>query len=323
MKQLLLFGFLILTGFATYAQQPINVEVANENMSKGEQMAISVIIPESKPKQVISEWDDFVNKRTIGERLDNLGTQIGNIFRSGENKVKRAKLRMQKKGDEYCIRALEEPFISKHTLDIYAKVNPAVNGCGLSAFFQYSDSIFMSDSNIDQERLESIKSYVYDFAVEAYKSVVDDQIRIAKKDLSKQEKVARKIDASTRKAEKSISGYESDIQEYQDEIPGIQNDIKRVEDIIETKKPAFSQMTKESPGYDEMKTNIAEFQRDKSKNYKKIKALNKKIKSRKLDIKSANRKIHKNEQRVEDQQKVIAEKELIINQLEQKKDNIK
>lgn len=323
MKQILLFALPVFVGFASVAQQPINLEITKENMSKGNQMAISVIIPESKPKQVIPEWNRYVNKRSIGERLDNFGTQIGNIFRSEENKVKRASLRMQKKGNEYSIHALQEPMISKHTLDIYAKINPTIDGCRLSTFFQYSDSTFMDESNIDQERLESIKSYIYDFAVEAYISVVDGQIRDAKKELSKQEKVARKIEASTRKAEKSISAYESDIQEYSDEIPGIQNDIKRVDEIIETKKPAFSEMTKDSPGYDEMKANIAGFQKDKSKDYKKIKALNKKIKARKLDIKAANRRIDKNEQRVLDQQKVIAEKELAVKQLEQKKDNIK
>lgn len=323
MKQFLLPVFLILTSLASFAQQPINLEVADENMSKGSQMAVSVVIPESKPKQVVSEWDRYVNKRSIGERLDNLGTQIGNIFRSEDKKVKRSSLRMQKKGDELCLQALQEPLISKHPIDIYARVNPTVDGCRLNAFFQYSDSVFMSESNIDKERLESIKSYVYDFAVEAYKSVVDDQIREAKKELAKQEKVARKIEKSTRKAEKSTSGYESDIQEFQADIPGIENDIKRIDDIIATKKPAFNEMKKDSPGYDEMRANIAEFQRDKSKDFKKIKALNKKIKGRKLDIKSAKRKIDKNEQRVMDQQKVIAEKELAVKQLEQKKDNIK
>jgi DNA repair exonuclease SbcCD ATPase subunit len=323
MKHIFLFAIPVFMGFAARAQQPVKVEVTTENLSKGNQMAISVVVPESKPKQVISEWDRYVNKRSIGERLDNFGTQIGNIFRSEDNKVNRAKLRMQKKGNEYAIQALSEPMISKHTLDIYAKVNPTVDGCRLSAFFQYSDSVFMNESNIDQERLETIKSYVYDFAVQAYKSVVDDQIRDARKELSKQEKIARKITKSTRNAEKSIAAYESDIQQYQAEIPGIQNDIKRVDDIIETKKPSFSQMTKSSPGYEEMKASMADFQKDKSKNYKKIKALNKKIKARKTDIRSARRTIDRNEQRIVQQQRIIAEKELAVKQLEQKKENIR
>lgn len=323
MKQFILFNFLLFCGIVAYAQQPVKVEVAEADMSKGKQMTISVVVPEASPQQIIPVWERYVNKRSIGERLDNLGTQIGNIFRSEENKVKRNKLSTQKTEDEWSIHALQEPDLSKHNLDIYAKVNPISDGCHLNAFFQYSDSVFMNQSNISPEKLETIKAYVYDFGVEAYKTVVDEQISDAQKELAAQEKIAKKIQASSRKTEKSISGYQSDIQEYKIEIPGIENDTKRIESIIDTKKPTFSKMNKNSAGYDEMRSDIADFQRAKKNNSKKIKALNKKIKLREADIKSARRTIDKNEEQLNEQQKVIGGKELIVKQLQEKRDNIK
>ena len=51
-------------------------------MSKGQQMAITVLITEAKPKDAEPIWKKYVNNRGFGERIENLATQIGNIFKS-------------------------------------------------------------------------------------------------------------------------------------------------------------------------------------------------------------------------------------------------
>lgn len=291
-------------------------------MSKGQQMAISVLVPEAKIKDVFPVWKNYINNRSISERLGNLTTQVGNIFRSKENQVERNSLKVQKKGDEWFIKAIKEPNITSHLMDVYACATESEEGCLVSVFFQFTDSVFMNETNIDLERIQSLKSFIRDFGVEAYKSVVDGQIKEAKNELSNQEKVAKKMESTTRKAEKDISGYEVDIQEYEAGISDVKKDIDRLDESIEAKKLSFSQLTKNVPEYDVEKAELKNLNREKSKDFGKIKSLKNKVKGREMDIKKSKQKIAKNEQRIADQQKVIDEKEQIVDQLEKKKENI-
>jgi len=323
MKKLLISGMFSLYCMLGWAQQPVAVEISEKNMSKGSQMAVTVLVPEAKTKQIIPVWEKYVNNRSIGKRMGNLATSVGNIFRSDEKKVSRDILKVQKKGDELYVRAIQEPNITSHPVDVYAKVTELPDGSQLSAFFQYTDSVFMNESNIDKERVESIKSYMHEFGVEAYKSVVDDQIKAAKKVVAQQERIAKKIESSSRKAEKAISRYEVDIQEYESGIQEVNNDIKRMEDNIGLKNAAFSGLTKATPEYDVAKAELKNLGKEKSKNFSKIKSLKNKIKSKEQNIKSSKGKIAKNESKIAKQQAVIEEKEAIVDQLNRKKEEIK
>ena len=322
MKRTILLSVLILLGLSVYSQQKIEVETGDKPMSKGSQMAITLIIPEAKIKDIEPVWKKYINSRSIGERIGNLATQVGNIFRSKDNQVNRDKLKVETKGDEWFVRSVEESKITTHSLDVYARATDLPTGCQFSAFFQYTDSIFINGSNIDAERLQNIKSFIYDFGVEAYKSVVDDQIKAAKKEVSAQEKIARKLESVSRKEEKAISGYEVDIQEYESEIKGFESDIAHLDELIAAKKLAFSSLTKGVPEYDAAKGELKDLAKEKSKNFGKIKSLKSKIKSKEMDIKSSKSKIVQNEIKIASQQKVIEEKEQIVKDLEQKKERI-
>lgn len=52
-------------------------------------MAISVFIPEARMGDVETVWKKYINNRSIGERIGNLATQVGNVFKSEENEVRR------------------------------------------------------------------------------------------------------------------------------------------------------------------------------------------------------------------------------------------
>lgn len=322
MKLTFLLSIFLLIGLLSQAQQKIEVEVGDKTMSKGLQMAVTVLIPEAKIKDIEPVWENYINNRSFGERIDNFATGIGNIFRDQDNQVKRDKLKMEKRGDEWYVRSVEETSITSHSIDVYARATNLSEGCQFNAFFQYTDSTFINESNIDAERLESMKSFIHDFGVEAYKSVVDDQIKMAEKEVSKQETELKKIESNTRKEEKAISRYEVEIMEYEAEIKGIEDDITRTEEIVAENKLAFSSLKKDDPAYDVTKGKLKDLSKSKSRSFKKIKSYKSKIKSKQMDIKSSKSEIAKDEVKILTQQKVIEEKEQMVQDLEQKKERI-
>jgi hypothetical protein len=322
MKQIVIFFAFFTITFNVFSQHLVEVETSQKNMSHGTQLAITVWIPEARSKNIEPVWKKFINNRSLGERISNLATQIGNIFKSEENQATRDRLRVEKKGDEWYVRSIEESTITRHSLDVYARMTDLPDGCQFSAFFQYTDSAFINEMNVDAERLQSLKTYIHDFGVEAYQSVVDDQIKEARKEVSTQEKVLKDIESQSKKEEKSIARAESDIQEYNAGIFEVENDIVRLDETITLKKTAFATVEKKTPEYDAGKKELKDMARQKSKYFGEIKSLKSKIKGKEEDIKSYKGKIAENENKLERQRSVIREKEQIVEQLNQKKAGI-
>jgi hypothetical protein len=304
------------------AQQKLEVEIGEKSMSKGPQMAVTVLIPEAKSKDVEPVWKKYVNNRSFGERIGNLATQIGNIFKSEENQVSRDKLKVEKNGDELYVRSIEEASLSKHSMDIYARMTELPNGCQFSAFFQYTDSVFINEKNVDQDRIENMKSYIRNFGIIVYKNVVDDQIIAAKKNVTNEEKTVKDIQSASKKQEKAIAGFETDIKEYNAGIVEVENDIKRMEEVINTQKMSIETLTKKTPEYDIAKKGLKDLEKEKSKYFNKIKSFKKKIKSREADINAAKGKITQNDIQLNKQQLVIQDKQKIVEQLVAKKEAI-
>ena len=322
MKQIFLLFAAITMALNASSQYKVEVETGEKSMSKGTQMAFTVMIPEAKTEEVEPVWKRYVNNRSVGERISNLATQVGNIFKSEENRASRDRLKVETKGGEMYVRSIEVNEISRYSMDVYARITQLAEGCQFSAFFQYTDSVFINESNVDAERLMSLNSYVRDFGVEAYQVVVDNQIKEAKKEVSKQEGVLKDIESKTKKEEKAISRYESNIQEYNANIFSLENDIVRVNEIINLKKTSFSAMLKGTPEFDEAKKELKVLEKEKSGLFRDVKSMKGKIKSKEMNIKSAKNKIDKNDGDLKRQQLVIQEKEQIVDQLVKKKEGI-
>ena len=322
MKRLILLSAFLSFSLLASSQQKLEVVTGEKNMSKGQQMAVSVLIPDAKPKDVESIWKKYVNNRSFGERVSKLATQVGNIFKSDKNKIKQDKLKVEKKGDELYVHSIEQSLIASHSIAVYARVAELAEGCQFNAFFQYTDSVFINESNTDELQIQNMKSYIRDFGIIAYRDAVDDQIKAAKKEVSKQENILKHIESNSKKKEKSISRLEVDIQESESGITEVENDINHLDEKITAKKEAFSLMTKSSPEYDAAKTELKDLSKEKSKNFSKIKGLKGKIKSKKMDIKSLKNKIAANELEITRQLTVIDEKNQIVEKLKQKKEEI-
>lgn len=322
MKQIFLFFAAMMMVLNVSSQYKVEVETREKIMSKGTQMAFTVMIPESKLNDIEPLWKRYVNNRSLGERISNLATQVGNVFKSEENQANRDRLKVESKGDELYVRSIEENKISKYSMDVYARIIELPSGCQFNAFFQYTDSIFINESNVDAERILSLRTYIRDFGVEAYKSVVDDQIMEARKEVSSQENELKDIEKETVKEEKAITRFESDIQKFNAEIFEVENDIVRLNETIELRKTAFPSLIKGTLEYDAAKKELKELEKGKSRYFREIKSLKGKIKSKELDIKSAKTNITENELDLKKQQIIIQEKEQVVEQLNKKKEGI-
>lgn len=322
MKHFYFLSAFLLVAICALSQKKIEVEIGQKNMSKGTQTAITVLIPEAKPNDVEPVWKKYVNNRSVGERVGNLATQVGNIFKSEEKQVNRDKLKVEKIGDELYVKSIEQDMITKHSVDIYARMIELPEGCQFNTFFQYSDSVFINEANADPDQIQNMKSYIHDFGVLAYQNVVDDQIKEAKKEVSKQEGVLKDLESDSKKEEKNITRLEVDIQETEAEIVGIESDIKRLDEKIAAQKITFSGLKKGTPEYDTGKSEQKDLAKEKAKYFNKIKSAKSKIKSKQMDIKSLQTKIAMNDAKITTQQTVIQVKEQIVQDLIQKKESI-
>ena len=322
MKQLII--LLVGMSMALYAnsQNNIEVETLEKEMSQGPQTAFTVLIPESKAQDIEIHWNKYLNNRPANERFKNLTTQVGNIFKSKEKKTRRNRLKMNKTGDELHVRSIALDKISSYPMDIYAILTQLPEGCQLSAFFQYTDSVFIDPSNTDENKMDVIADFVYDFGVEAYRTVVDENIKLANREVSREESILKGLHASILRAEKAILRDETLIQEYNSRISELKNDSANIIETIALKKKEFSEIHEDSLDYEVTKAELKALEREKASFPREIRTLKGKIKFKELAIESARNQIAANEIEIENQEAIIQEKQQIAEEFIRKKGEI-
>lgn len=322
MKLLFILLSVLSMNFHASSQNKIEVETGEKVMPQGSYATFNMMIPKSKTKDIENLWKKYVNKRPAGERFNNLTTQVGNIFKSKINQTKRDRLKVDKSGNQLHVRAVDLNEISNYPLDIYASITQSPEGSQLSSFFQYTDSVYIDTTNTNEDKLALIADYVRDFGVEAYKNVVDENIKLANRELSREENVLKNLHASTVRAEKSITRNETLIQQYNSRISVLENDSARMDETIAAKKKEFSEMLKDSADTKPAKTKLKALQKEKARNPIEIRTLKGKIRSKELDIRSAKTQIADNEIEIKTQKTVIDGKQQIAEQLIKEKGEI-
>lgn len=322
MKLLIILLATLSITFYAHSQNRIEVQTMEKEMSQGPQTAFTMLIPKSKTQDIEILWKKYVNNRTVNERFKNLTTGVGNIFKSKDKKTKRDPLRMVKTGDELHVKSIVLDKISLYPLDIYALINQLPEGCQFRAFFQYSDSVFINSSNTPEDRMDLITNFVRDFGVEAYKNVVDENIKLANRNVSREENNLKELHAGIQRAENSISRNETLIQEYNSKISELRNDSTRMVETLASKKKDFSQMNKDSVDFETTKSELKSQERENVRIPREIRMLKGRIRSKELEIESAKNQIAENELEIKNQEAVVQEKQQIAEELIREKGEI-
>jgi DNA repair exonuclease SbcCD ATPase subunit len=322
MKRLFLVSLLIIIALRIGAQNKVEVDVSGKKMSKGEHTAFTVVIPNSDTEGVTAAWRKYVNVRPAGERIDNLNTQIGNIFRNKDKRFKREKLKMVRNGEELYIRSVDIDQIASSPMDVYATVSQLPEGCQLSAFFQYTDSTFIDEGNVEENLLNSVQDYVRNFGVETYRNIMDNNIKVASKAVTREQNRLKDLQASTLREEKSILRNESAIQEFKAKISQLQKDSANSVQNIASKEEELAELDKDSADYMLVDKELTLLGKEKLRIAREIRSLKTRIKSRELDIESAKNQIASNELEIDNQTKLIENKQQVAEQLIREKGEI-
>ncbi len=330
-KLMLFILVLQLCSVIVFAQGLVEVTISPKEMSEGTQTAFTVFIPEAQPKLVESEWKRFINDKSFfdfattgtAQTVEKAFIGISNIFSQEKKSFTKNALKVEKKGDELIVRNVIHEEVTQNHIDVYARISAAEEGAYLNSFFKYSDSIFIDQTNVPEDVLLSLKLYLREFGVEAYRKVVELQIADEKSILSKEENVLKKMERKNKGEHKSIDRKETNIDDYNYDIAMHQNEMDRLSLRTKMLKDSVSRVGKKSVQYDSLKESMKDLSKERKKTSKKIKGLKNKIKSNQRKISKSNSGINANIKEQELQQEVINSQENRIRDFETKLENIR
>lgn len=316
----------------TEAQEKVEVEVSEKDMSEGSQTAFTVLVPESSVKVVTKEWKKFINERSIFEFATKGTTQtfekaimgISNMFSDDKKTYSKKSLKIENGADnELIARNVVHEDISNLRLDVIARISAVDSGVYVSSFFKYADSVFISPSNTSDDNLNTIKDYIRQFGIETYKVVVDEQIEEEEKKLKEQEDILKDSERANKQLDKSIGRYETQIDQYEYNIKVLERDLEGIEERLQTYKSSLRNTDKKSYEYSSVKESVKNVEKERKKNLKSLKSNKNKIKKNQSDIKDAQNEIIANEQMHETHSEVIKKQELRVEEFKTKYSNIK
>ncbi|MBN2773296.1 MAG: hypothetical protein JXR31_03535 [Prolixibacteraceae bacterium] len=314
------------------AQEKIEVTIEEKEMSQGVNTAFVTFVPESDLKEVENDWKKYANKRSILENITKgaAGRLVGNTYKSiatavspdTELEKNHNKLRMERENNELVVRNIIHKHVTQDMLDIYARLLPIDGGTQLNTFFQYSDSVFINETNVDEETLLSIKNYVYEFGVEAYQNVVSQQIKDAERELRRMNVVLDNLVSKNESLHKDIARMEADIDKCESDIKLNNKQVERVADSYNDVKKEMLDYEKKSVQYESLKELAKERKNEKKKIMNQNKRLKTRIKKLQVRIKNTMADIIDNEQEQRGQEALIASQEEVVKKLEEKYQNI-
>jgi len=321
---------IMLLSTAVLAQERINVTVETKEMSQGMQTAFSVFIPESEVKMVENQWRKFINERSFFEfagkgtaqTIEKAFIGISNIFSAEKKTFEKKSLKVEKKGNELVVRNVVHEQVTSNHVDVFAQVTGVDYGVNVSSFFKYSDSIFISESNVSEHALLSLKSYIREFGVETYRKVVEEQIFNQQKEYRKQEGVLRQLENKNKKLYNSIGKFEAEIDECNNTIRILKNELIAMEDELAAAKIARRNTSRNSPEYDQIRENFKIRKKQYKKVEREIKSEKKKITRNQTRIRKAKADILINDRDQIEQRSIVEQEELKITELKKKLANI-
>ena len=187
------------------AQSKIVINEVFLNMTKGQQTGFEVLIPESKPKVVNSEF--------------------GKLFKKYKGKVISSKKSPETFVDDASI--IE---VSENTIDVYFITSPINNGTKLLVFVDLG-GVFISSSS-HTRAYDAMEVVLRQFGLDASKGNIKDQIKMEEKNLANLNKELSKLAKEKNSDIKKIENYKSSIEKIERNISNIEDNYeKKIEQI--------------------------------------------------------------------------------------------
>lgn len=299
-KTILLFISLFLGMSILYSQVTIEVKEEIKTISRGDQPAFVVEIPNGDYKTIEKEWIRFLEDGT--------------------------RLKVEAVSNELNIHGALFKNITLDSVNVYSSVYKLDSSIRVIACFEL-DSVFISSLSGNPRQIElaaALKSAVREFAVEQYIDVYKEKLEAENKQLQTLEKERLDKENAIEKNQKSIKGDEESIRRSEENIEIIEGDIELKNTEIKNKKAVVASLKSYDPeGYKVADKELNGLEREKNKMEKEREKEHKNIVEYNNDIKESERSIKMLEEEVEGIEQQIADQKDRITQIKDEKDRIK
>jgi hypothetical protein len=295
MKKLLFFFLLLST--IIKAQDSLNVIESDKKFSGGEYNSFSVKIPQTKFKEIKSDWKKYLHEK--------------------------GKINPKESDGEYVLKGTVVQDISKDTILSYSIVKENLSGVEVSVCFGNNQGEFYSSLKYP-EIAERIKKLLRNFAVTEYKTAVNYELSAEEKKLSLLEQNLTDLENQNVKYDKTIKSNERSIENLNSDVKSNKtlHDIKS--DAIDQQQRVLATFTSDSDMKRDEEKKLKSMQKEKKKIEKENESLHKDIEEKEDLNKSMKKTIDKNtEENIPNKKKEIEKQREHVVEVETKLKNIK
>jgi flagellar motor protein MotB len=291
----------IITGFQASAQVPLEISGKTVTMSKGDQPAFIVEIPQVTAENIEKSWMKLIRQNTKSK----VSTENGEIF----------------------ILNTQIDEISDKPINIYSAVYQADSAVKLVSLFEIDSSFFSFDGDKEDMNYErtyqGIEHFLHDFAVTEYRDAVEEELKTENKELKKLNGDLQKLVKQTETFQKKIRQNESDSLNAEDQISSLEVDKQRKQDEIDSKKESMSSIAGDKELYDEAKKYLKSLEKQRKKIEKEIDKLKANIVEYHSDNVELKRSIVENNKKKEELLNEISKQQETVKKVTRKLENIK
>ncbi|MEX0813001.1 MAG: hypothetical protein WD048_12350 [Chitinophagales bacterium] len=209
MKTILFTAALSAFSIFTFAQEPINVTVAHQSVTRDAQNSYTVDIPQANLKDVEKEWTKYLSKKSKGRASESNGEYIQN------NAV--------------------DKNISNKPFDVQSKLFGTSDGVRLTAWFTQRNRPLQSSERGNGQQL-AVQKYIRDFAVPQYREAVKAELETEQDKLEEMEKQLSEMIKNEEASLKAIAENERSNERAKESIATTKSDIKSSSKKIEDQK---------------------------------------------------------------------------------------
>jgi hypothetical protein len=283
------------------AQVKIEVIQQNVNMSKGEQPAYIVEIPEATYEVVLNDWIKIIRQDT--------------------------KSKVEETEHEIIILSTHIKDIIGKPINIYSAVIKVDTAVKIVAAFEI-DSVFfaLNDENktVHHEKTHHhIQNFMKDFAVTHYHDFVNEEFENAEKLLKTKNKEYKDISKEIENYQKEIKENEQAILNSKDLISSYEGENERKLSEVNNKKESIASLSGDDELAKQAKDQLKALENEKKNIQNKLEKENKYIVKYQSEIEEANRQIEDLREQQLEKKAEIEQQEDIITSIKTKLDGIK
>lgn len=236
-----------------------------KTMSKGENTAVVVKIPETLIKEVQKNWEKFIKNKT--------------------------KSKVQNTLDETWISATTVSSIYQDPINIYSKIIQTPDGVDISAFFEINGAFITAQDN---DKMTAAGEYMRTFAIRQYKLAIENQLKTEEKNLKTMKQELTKLQKENERLHKGIKVNESNIINTESDIQINASDQVRKATEVEKQKQAKMDVAGDKEQEKLAKKALKERERERKKLQNKNQDMHKNIAKYKAEIEKSKRAIQLN-----------------------------